>query len=106
AAPRLRVLATMMACASLVACGGDASDLDVEVSEIDQESSVAVTDEELASFQAPRDSVLDDSQVVAHLRTSLLQFDLIREESARLRDEVQAIEDRSSGGGALSQLQN
>ncbi len=90
----------------LIACGGDASDLDVAVADVDQETSFTVTNDEYADFSPPRDSLLSEDQVVAYLRTSLLQFDLIREESGRLRENVATIEQREQSGGALSQLQN
>lgn len=98
----------------LAACGGDgveerAGDTsEANVSEVDQKSSATATDRELASFQAPADSVLTPDQVNAFLRTSLLQFDLIRQESRKYHEQAAQMAARAEKdkGGAVSGFRN
>jgi ElaB/YqjD/DUF883 family membrane-anchored ribosome-binding protein len=98
----------------LAACGGDgveqrANDTsEAEVSEVDQKSSATATERELASFQAPADSVLTPEQVNAFLRTSLLQFDLITQESKKYHAQAQQMAQRAEKdkGGVVSGFRN
>jgi hypothetical protein len=109
--PRLRTLAAVPLCVlALGACFGGAGGGDDEsgatAGDVDQSSEIAVTEEELAAFTAPADSVLTAAQVDAYLRTSLLQFDLVRQESGRLHEKLAQMEKRQKEGGALSALRN
>jgi hypothetical protein len=96
----------------LAACGGaDAPQEDVKaasVEEVDQKSSATATERELASFKEPADSVLTPQQVQAFLRTTLLQFDLIREESKKYHEQAARMAQREekSGGGLVAGLRN
>lgn len=98
----------------LAACGGDgveqrAGDTsEAEVSEVDQKSSATATERELASFNAPADSVLTPEQVNAFLRTSLLQFDLIRQESKKYHEQAAQMAQRAEKdkGGVVSGFRN
>ncbi|HEX2201880.1 MAG TPA: hypothetical protein VHG91_01210 [Longimicrobium sp.] len=109
-APRLRRRFAVLGLAALAACGGadepadDASGATPE--DVDQEASATVTEEELAKFRAPADSVLTPKQVEAYIRTSLLQFDLVNKESARLHAKVEKMEERGKDGGVLSGFRN
>jgi hypothetical protein len=97
----------------LAACGGDgveqrANDTSqAKVGEVDQKSSATATDRELASFSAPADSVLTPEQVNAFLRTSLLQFDLIRQESKKYHDQAAQMAQRAEKNkGVVSGFRN
>lgn len=95
------------------ACGGS----DAEVAEqsqaanaeqVDQKSSGTATERELASFTAPADSVLTPRQVEAFLRTTLVQFDLVRQEAPQYHAKVAQMEQRAekSNGGLVAGLRN
>jgi hypothetical protein len=104
---RLAVVVPSLAVLLLVGCGGgDSSRMDVAVDEVDQGSPISATDSELASFRAPSDSLLTEQQITAYLRTTLLQFDMIRQERERIRETVQTMEKRDQRGGVLSGFQN
>lgn len=98
----------------LAACGGDAVEerakdtSQAEVSEVDQKSSATATEAELASFREPADSVLTPDQVNAFLRTSLLQFDLIRQESRKYHEQAAQMAQRAEKdkGGVVSGFRN
>lgn len=98
----------------LAACGGDGVEQrardtsQADVSEVDQKSSATATDRELAAFTAPADSVLTPEQVNAFLRTSLLQFDLIRQESKKYHEQAQQMAQRAEKdkGGVVSGFRN
>jgi hypothetical protein len=94
----------------LAACGGgaDAGETDIAVAaeDVDQEQSATITEKELASFRAPADSSLTPEQVEAYIKTSLLQFDLIRAEAPRIHEKVKAMESRAKDGGLMSGLRN
>jgi ElaB/YqjD/DUF883 family membrane-anchored ribosome-binding protein len=98
----------------LAACGGDAVERRAndtsaaKVDEVDQKSSATATEGELASFKEPADSVLTTEQVNAFLRTSLLQFDLIRQESGRYRQQAAQMAQRAEKdkGGVVSGFRN
>lgn len=98
----------------LAACGGDAvkeradDTSAAEVSEVDQKSSAVATDAEMASFREPADSVLTPEQVNAFLRTSLLQFDLIRQESQKYHQQAAQMAQRAEKdkGGVISGFRN
>ncbi|HEX2081321.1 MAG TPA: hypothetical protein VHG08_26695 [Longimicrobium sp.] len=97
----------------LAACGGDAVEerandtSAAKVDEVDQKSSATATDRELASFKAPADSVLTPEQVNAFLRTSLLQFDLIQQESGKYREQAARMAQRAEENkGAVSGMRN
>jgi ElaB/YqjD/DUF883 family membrane-anchored ribosome-binding protein len=98
----------------LAACGGDGVEerardtSEANVSEVDQKSEASATDRELASFNAPADSVLTPEQVNAFLRTSLLQFDLIRQESRKYHEQAAQMAARAEKdkGGVVSGFRN
>ena len=98
----------------LAACGGDGVEerardtSEANVSEVDQKSEATATDRELAGFNAPSDSVLTPEQVNAFLRTSLLQFDLIRQESKKYHEQAAQMAARAEKdkGGAVSGFRN
>jgi hypothetical protein len=98
-----RRISVLVLGAALAACGGgDDSEAGATPEDVDQETSVAVTDKEEASFTAPADSSLTPQQVEAYLKTSLLQFDLVRKEAGG----VQKMEERAQGGGVIAGLRN
>jgi|GEM_PF-1470168 len=94
----------------LAACGGgaDAGETDVAAApaDVDMEQSATITEKELASFRAPADSSLTPEQVEAYIKTSLLQFDLIRAEAPKIHEKVKAMEERAKDGGLMSGLRN
>lgn len=111
--PRTRCVrrASAAALVLLAACGGgDAAEETqaARVEEVDQKSSATATERELAGFTAPADSVLKPEQVQAFLRTTLLQFDLIRQESVKYHEQAARMAQREekSGGGLVAGLRN
>lgn len=108
-APRLRRRFAVLGLAALAACGGDeqaASDAGATPEDVDPKQSAVVTEDEQSDFRAPADSVLTPRQVEAYIKTSLLQFDLVRKESARLHEKVAQMEERGKDGGVLSGFRN
>ncbi|HEV2147668.1 MAG TPA: hypothetical protein VGR37_09730 [Longimicrobiaceae bacterium] len=101
-----RIVPAGMLALALAACGGGGDADEASPDDVDQSTPVAVTDEELAKFKAPADSVLTPAQVEAYLKTSLLQFDLVRKESEGLHASFQEMEKRQEKGGALGGLRN
>ncbi|WP_420126068.1 hypothetical protein [Longimicrobium sp.] len=102
--PRTRSVRRVSAAALIVlaACGGgDAAEETqaARVEEVDQTTSPTATERELASFQAPRDSVLTPQQVQAFLRVTLLQYDLIRTESRQYHERATQMAQRAEKGG-------
>ena len=92
-------------CFALAACGGgDAPEATPE--DVDMDTPVAVTEEEEAAFTPPADSLLTTAQVESYLKTSVLQFDLIRKESAGIHEKLQEMQAREEKGGTLGQLRN
>jgi hypothetical protein len=74
--------------------------------DVDQKSEVAVTDQERAAFKAPADSSITPQEVEAYLKTSLLQFDLLRSEAPKLHQQVAEMDKRGKDGGVLNGLRN
>jgi hypothetical protein len=101
-----RLVPAGMLALALAACGGGDDAAEASPEDVDQSTPVAVTDEELAEFEAPADSVLTPAQVEAYLKTSLLQFDLVRKESEGIHARLQDMEKREKDGGALGGLRN
>jgi hypothetical protein len=92
---------------ALAACGGDSgSEMSATPDDVDPKSGATPTEREVASFRAPADSVLTPQQVEAYLKTTLLQFDLVRAEAPRLHEEVARIEERGQRGGVIAGLRN
>jgi len=93
---------------ALAACGGggDSDAAEAKPEDVDMDTPVAVTDEETARFRAPADSVLTPAQVEAFLKTSLLQYDLVRKESVGIHARVKEMEERGKDGGTLAGLRN
>jgi hypothetical protein len=89
----------------LSGCGGDDTG-EGRVEDVDQSSPAGVTERELAAFREPSDSVLTPQQVEAYLRTTLLQFDLIRKEARGLHERAATMEKREKKGGTLAGLRN
>ncbi|HET6231375.1 MAG TPA: hypothetical protein VFE05_14980 [Longimicrobiaceae bacterium] len=99
-----RRLALPLLAMSLAACGhGDAK---VKPADVDQDAPATATEQEAAAFTAPRDSVISDEQVAKYLKTSLLQFDLIRKESGGIHDKIAEMDKRAKDGGTLAALRN
>jgi hypothetical protein len=109
-APRLRRAAGLGLALFLAACGGggDASSEEVaaKVDNVDEESSIAATEQEIERFKAPADSVLTPQQVEAYMQTVLLQFDFLRKEAPALYERAQKMEERGKDGGVLSGFRN
>lgn len=93
---------------ALAACGGggDEASGEAKPEDVDMSTPVAVTEEEISDFKAPADSVLTPAQVEAYLKTSLLQYDLVRKESEGIHAKVTEMEERAKDGGTLSSLRN
>jgi hypothetical protein len=89
-----------------VAHRGAGNDGGAAPEDVDQKSSVTVTDAEREAFKEPADSSLTPDQVDHYLRTSLTQFDLIRAEAPALHQQVAEMEKRGKDGGVLSGLRN
>jgi len=91
------------------ACGGDVPE---ELSQtanaeaVDQASSATITEREEAGFTPPSDGVLTPRQVDALLRTTLVQFDLIRQEAPRFHQKLAQMEERGAQGGIIAGLRN
>ena len=110
--PRLRRALALGLLASAAGCGfkdriaQKGAESGASAEDVDQKSAVTVTDAEREAFKAPADSSITPAQVEAYLKTSLLQFDLIRSEAPALHRQVQAMDDRAKKGGVLSGLRN
>lgn len=103
-APRLRTLLVALPLSlSLAACGGAEN---ATPGDVDAKSAATVTEEELASFKAPADSVLTPEQVDRYLKTTLLQFDLVRKEAEGMHAKVKQMEARAQEGGFIAGLRN
>jgi hypothetical protein len=74
--------------------------------DVDQKTEVAVTDQERAAFTPPADSSITPQEVEAYLKTSLLQFDLLRSEAPRMHQQVAEMDKRGKEGGVLNGLRN
>lgn len=104
--PVLGLSVPALALVLLAGCGGDSAKMDATPEDVDMDTPIAITDKEAAAFKAPADSVLTDAQVTAYLKTSLLQFDLIRKQSASWHEKAAEMEKREKKGGTISQLRN
>ncbi len=104
---RIPRLAAALLLAGVAACGGDdASELAVRPGEVDPTAEATPTERERSRFSPPADSVLTPEQVNAYLRTSLLQFDLIRSEATGVHERLAKIEERDQKGGLVRGLRN
>jgi hypothetical protein len=104
-----RVAASSAGLFLLAACGGaDAGETDVAAApeDVDMEQAATISEKELAAFKAPADSALTPQQVEAYIKTSLLQFDLIRAEAPKIHEKVKAMEERAKDGGLMAGLRN
>lgn len=88
------------------ACGGDDASMSATPEDVDSDAPAVVTEEEAASFQPSEDGVLTDEQVVAYLKTTLLQYDLVRKEGAAFHANLKEMEEREQKGGTLNALRN
>jgi hypothetical protein len=89
------------------ACGGGAdAEMAATPDDVDAGGEPTVTERERAAFRAPADGTLTEEQVVSYLRTSLLQFDLVRRESQGMHERVKRMEERGEKGGVLGGLRN
>lgn len=102
---RRRLLALPLAVV-LAACGGADAGEDATAEDVDTQAAAEVTETELAAFRAPADSVLTPEQVDRYLRTSLLQFDLVRKEATALHQQAREMETRAQEGGLIAGLRN
>lgn len=98
----------LLALLATAACGGGDADTEMTVrpDEVDAKSEATPTEREASAFRAPADSVLTPEQVNAYLRTTLLQFDLIRQEAPGLHERVARIDERAQKGGVIAGLRN
>jgi hypothetical protein len=103
---RAALLPAGMLALALAACGGGGDSAEAKPEDVDMSTPVAVTEEELNDFKAPADSVLTPAQVEAFLKTSLLQYDLVRKESVGIHSKVKEMEERGKDGGTLGGLRN
>jgi hypothetical protein len=103
---RSGLIPTGMLVLALAACGGGDESAEAKPEDVDMSTPVAVTEEETNDFKAPADSVLTPAQVEAYLKTSLLQYDLIRKESVGIHSKVAEMEERAKDGGTLAGLRN
>ncbi len=112
AIPRLRSVRRATSAGLLLlaaACGGDAAE---ELSQaanaqgVDPASSATITEREQADFDPPSDGVLTTRQVDALLRTTLVQFDLIRQEAPRYHQKLAQMEERGAQGGLIAGLRS
>jgi hypothetical protein len=101
-----RAPVALLAALALAACGGDSGSGGATPDDVDQRSEATATEREVAAFRAPADSVLTPAQVEGFLRTTLLQFDLIRNEAPELRRRIAAMEERGNRGGVVAGLRN
>jgi hypothetical protein len=104
--PHLLRLTALPLLFAIAACGGRSDDVDATPEDVDESAEAVITEREYAAFTAPRDSVLTVAQVEAYLKTSLLQFDLVRKHSERLHARVQEMEKRAERGGTIAGLRN
>ena len=91
------------------ACGAaDAEELSqtANAENVDQGTSATITEREQGSFTPPADGVLTPRQVDALLRTTLVQFDLIRQEAPRYHQKLAQMEERGEQGGLIAGLRN
>lgn len=104
---RSALLPVGMLALALAACGGGGDESpEAKPEDVDMSTPVAVTEDEISDFKAPADSVLTPAQVEAYLKTSLLQYDLIRKESVGIHSKVAEMEERAKDGGTLAGLRN
>jgi len=105
-APRAAAVSVVLLLAA--ACGGESAELEASAEDVSEaeDTDITPTEREYAAFAAPSDSVLSEDQVTQYLKTSLLQFDYIREQSVDLHERAQKIEERGEKGGVLSGLKN
>lgn len=93
------------------ACGfkdklAQARDSGAAPSDVNQKTEVAVTDQERAAFTPPADSSITPQEVEAYLKTSLLQFDLLRSEAPKMHQQVADMDKRAKDGGLINGLRN
>lgn len=104
----IRSFAAAGAVLAVAACfgGGDKTESGASADDVDEGTSIEVTDKELAAFKAPADSAITAEQVEKYLKTSLLQYDYIRKEAPEIHQKVAEMEKRGKDGGVLSGLRN
>lgn len=95
----------------LAACGGDAPQDQSQAQnarQVDQQSSATATEKEAASFAAPADSVLTEAQVQAFLKTTLVQFDLVRQQMPQYHQKLARMNERAEKNqdGLVAGLRN
>ena len=93
------------------ACGGDAPEQQTQAAnaeQVDQSSSASATEKEVADFSAPADSVLTEAQVQAYLKTTLVAFDLVRQEIPQYHQKLAQVSTRAEKGndGLVAGLRN
>jgi ElaB/YqjD/DUF883 family membrane-anchored ribosome-binding protein len=93
------------------ACGGDAPEEQTQAAnaeQVDQSSSATATEKELTDFRAPADSVLTEAQVQAYLKTTLVAFDLVRQEIPQYHQKLAQVSQRAEKNpdGLVAGLRN
>jgi hypothetical protein len=104
-----RAAATMLVLLLATACGGDEAEEQSgadNAAAVDPKSAAAPTEAERAAFTAPADSILTPAQVEAFLRTTLVQFDLVRAEAPQYHARAAEMEKRGEKGGLIAGLRN
>jgi hypothetical protein len=108
--PRTRSLLVAIPLAlSLAACGGKdggSGEMNATPGDVDPETSATATEAEQQAFQPPADSVITPAQVEKYLKTTLLQFDLVRKEAVGLHETAREMKERAKDGGLVAGLRN
>lgn len=91
---------------ALAGCGDSSDSMEFTPDDVDESTPVAITEEEEAAFSAPRDGRLTEEQVNRYLKTSLLQFDLVRKHSEGIHARLGEMEKRGEKGGVIAGFRN
>jgi hypothetical protein len=106
AARRLRRIAGLSFLAFVLGACGAGPNPNATVEDVDTGGDPFVTDSERSSFSPPSNGLLSSDQVDRYIKTTLLQFDLLRKQSEGLHAQAQKIEKRGEKPGVLGGLRN